>query len=340
MKKAHTLSAENLGVAQRLREARNHLNLSQADVSRQLGISRERLASYEDGRTPLRFELALRFCWQFVFSEEWLALGVKEILARWDKKDPAKYKHVWHSSKARWCMSLLYSPAFHKIKPGTLFIDAYNEHLQAVYEANYVANIASIGLGPSIVISSSPSDDQLKNYFHALLETWMDFNDEPIKKYRFLMSMARAARKIQICLSSNELTEQEQESIKLDGWESGKLADNITEDSAEMDDFIDKQAPDFLANIASNFKVSFNPDKEKPVDNIPKHGNIERVKTKLPGLMDRLKKATEQRGKKAELARFLDVPLPKVSQWLSGLHEPGGETTLQLLNWVEQQERK
>lgn len=68
--------------------------------------------------------------------------------------------------------------------------------------------------------------------------------------------------------------------------------------------------------------------------------NNQEVKPKLPSLLERLKKATAQRGIKSELAKFLGVSLVQVSQWLSGDREPGGETTLRLLHWVEQQERQ
>jgi hypothetical protein len=69
-------------------------------------------------------------------------------------------------------------------------------------------------------------------------------------------------------------------------------------------------------------------------------GNYEGVKAKLQSLLERLNKATAERGMKSELAKFMGVPLPNVSQWLSGEREPGGETTLRLLHWVEQQERQ
>ncbi len=69
-------------------------------------------------------------------------------------------------------------------------------------------------------------------------------------------------------------------------------------------------------------------------------GNIPGVKEKLPALLKRLNEATKERGAKTALAKFMDVKLPKVSQWLSGTHKPSGETTLQLLHWVEQQERQ
>jgi DNA-binding transcriptional regulator YiaG len=64
------------------------------------------------------------------------------------------------------------------------------------------------------------------------------------------------------------------------------------------------------------------------------------VKAQLPKLLERLKKASSASGKKSELANFLGVPLASVSRWLSGEREPGGEITLKMFHWVEQQERQ
>jgi transcriptional regulator with XRE-family HTH domain len=74
----------------------------------------------------------------------------------------------------------------------------------------------------------------------------------------------------------------------------------------------------------------------KPVD----------VKAQLPSLLERLNRATKETGKMSALADFLGkavghrVPLASVSRWLAGKREPGGEITLKLLRWVEQQERQ
>ena len=64
------------------------------------------------------------------------------------------------------------------------------------------------------------------------------------------------------------------------------------------------------------------------------------VKSLLPKLLERLKKASSEPGKKSELAKYLGVPLASVSRWLSGDREPGGEITLKMFHWVEQQERQ
>jgi hypothetical protein len=88
--------------------------------------------------------------------------------------------------------------------------------------------------------------------------------------------------------------------------------------------------------------VAFEPSKKGifPFDNVSSSVKFEAVGLHLPKLLERLNKATSERGKKTALANFLGVSLAMVSQWLSGKREPGGETTLKLLHWVEQQERK
>lgn len=78
----------------------------------------------------------------------------------------------------------------------------------------------------------------------------------------------------------------------------------------------------------------------KPLTYVSDIVNIRSVSQSLPKLLERLKHATRERGKKSILAKFLGVSLVQVSQWLSGDREPGGETTLKMLYWVEQQERQ
>jgi len=64
------------------------------------------------------------------------------------------------------------------------------------------------------------------------------------------------------------------------------------------------------------------------------------VKKQLPLLLERLNQATKETGKMSALADYLKVPLASVSRWLSGKREPGGETTLKMLQWVQEQERQ
>ncbi|MBI2928048.1 MAG: helix-turn-helix transcriptional regulator [Verrucomicrobia bacterium] len=81
-------------------------------------------------------------------------------------------------------------------------------------------------------------------------------------------------------------------------------------------------------------------EEEKSLTNVSGLADSAPVQSTMRKLLERLNRATEPRGKKAQLARKLGVPRQCVSDWLSGKREPGGETTLRLLNWVEQEERK
>jgi transcriptional regulator with XRE-family HTH domain len=89
-----------------------------------------------------------------------------------------------------------------------------------------------------------------------------------------------------------------------------------------------------------NRRLRHRMNKKIAVDKVGVSANNEGVKHSLPNLLDRLEKATQEHGKKSELANFLGVELVSVSKWLSGAREPGGETTLKMLTWVEQQERQ
>jgi hypothetical protein len=69
-------------------------------------------------------------------------------------------------------------------------------------------------------------------------------------------------------------------------------------------------------------------------------GKLGPVKSQLDNLLADVNRLTKEPGMKTKLADFLGAPLTSVSRWLSGEREPGGETTLRLLQWVGQQEGK
>lgn len=55
---------------------------------------------------------------------------------------------------------------------------------------------------------------------------------------------------------------------------------------------------------------------------------------RLQRLLDEVIEFSQPYGKKAELARFLNVPRQHVNAWLSGSYEPSGRVTLELIEWV------
>lgn len=62
--------------------------------------------------------------------------------------------------------------------------------------------------------------------------------------------------------------------------------------------------------------------------------------SRLDALLREVRQICWRRGKRAELARFVGVPLPRVSEWLSGRVRPGGEATLAILAWWQSQEER
>jgi transcriptional regulator with XRE-family HTH domain len=64
------------------------------------------------------------------------------------------------------------------------------------------------------------------------------------------------------------------------------------------------------------------------------------MKSEVQKLIEQVKRKASKPGAKSQLARALGVAPARISEWLSGEKEPGGEYTLKLLHWVEQQERQ
>ena len=61
---------------------------------------------------------------------------------------------------------------------------------------------------------------------------------------------------------------------------------------------------------------------------------VKRPTPRLDRLFFRIRRLTKERGAKASLADVLGVVPQRLHEWLSGSVEPGGETTLHLLEWV------
>jgi len=69
------MNTRERAICSRLKEFRETIRWSQADVGKKVGISRDKLASIEYGRVPLRYELALRLCKDLDISALWLVSG-------------------------------------------------------------------------------------------------------------------------------------------------------------------------------------------------------------------------------------------------------------------------
>ena len=68
-------------IARRVQQVREHINWPQPAFASEMDISRDRLASVEYGRTPLRYPAGYRLCFIFDVNPGWLADGVGETKA-------------------------------------------------------------------------------------------------------------------------------------------------------------------------------------------------------------------------------------------------------------------
>jgi len=107
-----TIPCREQEVCVRLKEIREALSKSQEEFGEQIGITRQRLASYEELRAPLRADLALRLCRQFIISEEWLATG-----------------KGW----SRQCLDLISEPVAYQVPVDAPFGTTWDKFLAPVY---------------------------------------------------------------------------------------------------------------------------------------------------------------------------------------------------------------
>jgi transcriptional regulator with XRE-family HTH domain len=82
-----------------------------------------------------------------------------------------------------------------------------------------------------------------------------------------------------------------------------------------------------------------NGENEVILDNAPLVGNTDAVKEikSLPELIRQLKKLTNARGLKSDLARSCKVSRQAVDQWFSGSAKPSAETLFDLFEWLRKQ---
>lgn len=64
------------------------------------------------------------------------------------------------------------------------------------------------------------------------------------------------------------------------------------------------------------------------------------LKSELQKLIKQVKRKASKPGAKSNLARAIGVAPARISEWLAGEKEPGGEYTLKLLRWVQQFDSK
>ncbi len=123
-------------ICRRLRSAREKLGFTQLECAKRVGVERSTLNNYECAVSPVRCEVALRFCRQLIVSEEWLATGKTDAMRQAAVKSGIKASGDWRPLEAiffRQCMDLLAEPITLRLPHGELFSIAYDRFLAGRY---------------------------------------------------------------------------------------------------------------------------------------------------------------------------------------------------------------
>lgn len=260
------------------------MGLSQQLFADQVGIKRQRLASYEEGRVALRYDLGLRICHHFLLSEKWLATG---------------------QGPARLVMDLARENIANRIPADASFYSAYVSFLAGRYEqlAKEMHGVARIAVN---------ADDNLffvRNLFFKTIEDLISILSE-----RDAFDLLAGLLKVAVKLSES-------------AEKTGRIPDLL--------ELTDISGAEYLGALEGA--------RENELTSVHASVKHESVKAQWPILKKRLQAATAETGGKTKLADFLGEKLASVSQWLTdsdNAREPGAETALRMLYWVEHQRSK
>lgn len=294
-KKSGLMSKTEAAIGARIKEFRERIEWPQSVFAYEVGITRDKLASIEYGRTPLRYDVALRVCKRYRISQLWLAKGVGSPQADLELE---KSVAVPIPSKT------LFSKAF------TVFLEPLiSERLLAFLKLDEATGAEQSIIPPTNVPPGRHHEWYAAKAFRTAVEsvpadTRAAFCDAVLETINSLSAVYSSNPKGQLPLYAsaarfNDLSKGKAKNAP--PWKTSSLTDSAT-------------SPSFTE-----------------------------VKAQLPSLLERLKKATAQKGKKSELAEYLqrvtkeNVPLASVSRWLSGEREPGGEIALQMDAWATAQ---
>jgi DNA-binding XRE family transcriptional regulator len=150
-------------VRNRLWRARESLGLTQQEFAAQISITRDRVASYEDGRALLRCDIALRACRHFFISEFWLAFGAVS-----EEELKATQRVEFSDLRARLTMALAIEPIALSIRPGASFIEAFDSYLRQAY----IRLAVEMKGFPRIKPLGTDAPEYYSNALHCAVEFW------------------------------------------------------------------------------------------------------------------------------------------------------------------------
>ncbi|HOC57896.1 MAG TPA: helix-turn-helix transcriptional regulator [Verrucomicrobiota bacterium] len=306
-----------------MKTIRESINWSQASFAYQVGITRNCLASIECGRTPLRYSIAWRIRDSFGVSLRWLGenqnfpdnlgqdslpspdatgLPPRALLSAVIAKYPALGEDTLEVGPLESSDQIKSKPEAQVIRPSGTFLP--------------VGALEAVLAGEEG--KTRKTDPRHRAVYAEILKGHVDYWIAQIPLGRveqFCDKIVHAADVLMRNLprEPKAAVEARRQQLALERMKVAIARRSI----------LDSQA------------------KKKLLPRVTPERNVSAM-TEMQDLIARLRKATSQRSKKAELSKHLGVAKARISEWLRRVKPvtPSGETTLRLLQWVQQQERK
>lgn len=303
-----------------MRNARLLIGKSQEYVASRIGIERSTLTNYESEVSPVRWEIALRFCRQLIVSEEWLATGSTASVE--DAVAASQYGLIKDLDKRRFnqifmrqCVDLLSEPISLTLRPGMPFSTAFDEHLATRYR-QLVAESFEV---PRIVFTQIPETDLAEELIACMAERWLSLLTDQALRFEqnrwvlqrgFTRRLVEAADKVFWDFAGGPGAAYHAE-----------LSISSTNESASS---VPLRATDASQKTKSKAVLDIAADSS---DKTP----MQTIKS-LAGLRQKLTRLTVKRGTKAALARKFGVSRQAVDQWISGATSPSTEVAIEIMN--------
>lgn len=274
--------------------------MSGATFARELLIKATTLASYEHGRVPLKCEFVWRMNFYFPINPHWLATGEGSPFS---VETLPVFESVGVQPEDR------FTVAWSKIAGDFAKIQGKGQFADTMRERFSYESVFSVAMTQWLC---QVPDNSLPTFADALLASGRRL----VAEYGPLDTIATDAREAAF------RTRRKAEHLPA-------YRRFVLEQIAES---VGRQVAKESRPREKTSNEAFTSDALQPTK-AP-------VQPILPTLIERLRRATGERGRKTELAAWLGVPRQSLNDWMSARKEPSGETTLRLLNWVTAEEAK
>ncbi|MBE0544003.1 MAG: helix-turn-helix transcriptional regulator [Verrucomicrobia bacterium] len=318
MKNDLEFNKEALGAA--LRERREYLNLSLRELARASGVSHSQILRIESGEFDCLISSYVRLCG---------AMGINscELLERCIMPDTGIYQVALEAELRKTCSVMPQLPDAKRSALADLVFGGCNILVYLLHSQN------PVGLAKEFDYPSEALKSKFCG-FAARVAVKMD----PRTRREFIRQLqttpvATFARYFSFP-SDDEVTAHMQvaktpAANRFYPWLQFLQPESLAEYRREDREWLEREFAERKKELTET-SGSFSSEGVK-------------VKPQWPDLKRRLQKATTAIGAKTTLAKVLDVDPTQISQWLSeskSAREPGAEYALQMLQWVELQERK